>query len=78
MSFAHLIVLIIVIIPVQLFGAVMTASSVSRVHPVHSMQQVARGPGAEPLVRFRGAKPPKLNAYLYFECPEEAANLLHC
>ena len=39
------------------------------------LQSAQRGPGAEPLVRVRGAKPPEAESILVIGCPTEPANL---
>jgi len=38
-------------------------------------QSPQRGPGAEPLVRGQGAKPPEAESILVIGCPKEPANL---
>jgi len=38
-------------------------------------QSPQRGPGAEPLVRGSGAKPPEAESILFIGCPMELANL---
>jgi len=38
-------------------------------------QSPQRGPGAEPLVRGEGAKPPETESILVIGCPTEPANL---
>jgi len=39
------------------------------------VQSAQRGPGAEPLVRVRGAKPPEAESILVIGYPTEPANL---
>jgi len=51
-------------------------ASAEREHIKGVWQSPQRGPGAEPLVRGSGAKPPKAGAFLGPGRPKEIANLL--
>ena len=56
------------------FGCDMASSE--REHILGVWQSPQRDPGAEPLVRGSGAKPPKAGAFLSPVRPKEIANLL--